>query len=79
MRKFVKEVKVMKTKEYLDLYQLPSEVEKFFDIYGRTREIYLQTQAVLRKPPAVEVTYSSTKEVEVTNGTIFSTKVHEAK
>jgi len=66
-------------KESLDAFHIDPETNELLSLYRRTKQIYFHTQEVLGKTPRIEMSYSSTKEIEVSNGAQLSTKIYTAK
>ncbi len=62
-------------KEALEEFKYDPETNELISLYRRTKQIYFRTQEVLGKAARVEMSYSSTKEIEVYNGTQHSTKI----
>jgi len=65
----------MALKDVLGEFHYDAETNDLLLLYRRTKEIYFRTQEVLGREPRVEVSYSSTKAIEVKNGTQRSTKI----
>lgn len=61
---------------YQELFQLEPELVEIYNIYKRTREVYRRTKVALGRTPTFSIAFSNAKEVKVSHGTNYSTKIY---
>ncbi len=61
------------------LFELEPEMAEIYNLYRQTREIYNRTLVAIGRTPTYNITFSNTKEVIISNGTNYSTKIYTGK